>query len=69
MSKYERKYELLACVSIIQREGSMRASEYREYGTSCWHVSASYSARDTDRRADAPPLPEVESGAPASTSC
>ena len=30
------KYELLACVSIIQHEG---------VSTSCWYVSASYSAR------------------------
>jgi hypothetical protein len=38
-----RKYELLECVSIIQRQRCMRANEYRS--TSCCHVSASYSAR------------------------
>ena len=41
MCKYHdargRKYELLACVSIIQHEDAR---------TSCWHVSTSYSARD-----------------------
>ena len=26
-----REYELLACVSIIQRRGCMRADEYRKY--------------------------------------
>ena len=26
-----REYELLACVSIILREGCMRVNEYREY--------------------------------------
>ena len=35
MSKYHagrgRKYELLACVSVIQREGCVRANEYRKY--------------------------------------
>ena len=63
MSKYHagrgRKYELLACVSVIQREGCVRANEYRKYdlvacahitlhedtSASCWHVSASYRAR------------------------
>jgi hypothetical protein len=38
-----RKYELLECVSIIRRQGCMRANEYRS--TSCCHVSASYSTR------------------------
>ena len=28
-SKYERKYELLACVSI--KQGCMRTDEYRKY--------------------------------------
>ena len=54
-----RKYELLACVIIIQREGCMRVNGYHKYellacvsiiqhegvSTSCWYVSASYSAR------------------------
>ena len=26
-----RKYELVSCVSIIQREGCMHANEYRKY--------------------------------------
>ena len=29
--KYEREYELLACVSIVQREGCKCADEYRKY--------------------------------------
>ena len=38
-----RKYELSERVSIVQRQGCMRANEYRS--TSCCHVSASYSTR------------------------
>ena len=38
-----RKYELTERVSIVQRQGCMRANEYRS--TSCCHVSASYSTR------------------------
>ena len=38
-----RKYELSERVSIIRRQGCMRANEYRS--TSCCHVSASYSTR------------------------
>ena len=30
-SKYERKYELLECVSIIQCEDCMRANGYHKY--------------------------------------
>ena len=26
-----REYEVIACVSVIQRKGCMRANEYREY--------------------------------------
>jgi hypothetical protein len=53
-----RKYEMIACVRIIQHEGCMSASEYRKY--ELWacvciiqHEGASMSASTSGRHASA----------------